>query len=329
MILAGDIGGTKTLLGLFTAEQGGTKPIRQRSFPSQQYTSLEQIITEFLAEGTDRPTAGAFAVAGPVMQGTARITNLPWFIDSGAIRSQFDLQYVHLLNDVQGTAAAVPYLGPEHLSTLRTGKVDPTGAIVVIAPGTGLGEAFLTWNGHRYVAQPTEGGHSSFAPGSPDEVQLLYYLYPRFGHISYERVCSGIGIPNLYDFQRFTNRYDEPDWLKTQLAAVTDTTPIIVNTALNRQADICSATLDLFVRILASEVGNMALNVLATGGVFLGGGIPPRILARLQQPDFVEATTQKGRFKRLLESIPLHVILDPQVTLHGAAFEALALEQHG
>ena len=327
MILAGDIGGTKTLLGLFTAEQGGTKPIRQRSFPSQQYTSLEQIIAEFLADGPERPTSGAFAVAGPVMQGTARITNLPWFVDAAAINKQFNTQYIHLLNDVQGTAAAVPYLGPEYLSTLRTGAADPTGAIVVIAPGTGLGEAFLTWNGQRYVAHPTEGGHSSYAPGSAEEVQLLYYLYPRFGHISYERVCSGIGIPNLYDFQRFTNRFEEPEWLKAQLAAVTDPTPIIVNTALNRQADICVATLDLFVHILASEVGNMALNVLATGGVFLGGGIPPRILARLQQPDFVEATTQKGRFKRLLETIPLHVILDPQVTLHGAAFEALALQQ--
>ena len=327
MILAGDIGGTKTLLGLFTAERGGTKPIRQRSFPSQQYTSLEQIIAEFLADGPERPTSGAFAVAGPVMQGTARITNLPWFVDAAAINKQFNTQHIHLLNDVQGTAAAVPYLGPEYLSTLRTGAADPTGAIVVIAPGTGLGEAFLTWNGQRYVAHPTEGGHSSYAPGSAEEVQLLYYLYPRFGHISYERVCSGIGIPNLYDFQRSTNRFEEPEWLKAQLAAVTDPTPIIVNTALNRQADICSATLDLFVRILASEVGNMALNVLATGGIFLGGGIPPRILARLQQPDFVEATTQKGRFKRLLESIPLHVILDPQVTLHGAAFEALALQQ--
>jgi len=327
MILAGDIGGTKTLLGIFTAEQGGTQPIRQRSFPSQQYTSLELIIEEFLADGPERPTTGTFAVAGPVQRGAARITNLPWFVDAAAIRERFHFDLIHLLNDVQGTAAAVPYLGPEYLSTLRAGVADPNGAIAVIAPGTGLGEAFLTWNGQRYVAHPTEGGHASFAPGSQDEVQLLNYLYPRFGHISYERVCSGIGIPNLYDFQRSTNRFDEPEWLKTQLAAVTDPTPIIVNTALNRQADICVATLDLFVRILASEVGNMAVKVLATGGIFLGGGIPPRILSRLQQSDFVEATTQKGRFKRLLETMPLHVILDPQVTLHGAAFEALALER--
>lgn len=327
MILAGDIGGTKTLLGLFTAEQGGTRPLRQRSFPSQQYNSLEQIIDEFLADGPERPTSGAFAVAGPVLHGTARITNLPWYIDAAAISRQFNTRHIHLLNDVQGTAAAVPYLGPEYLSTLRRGTADQGGAIVVIAPGTGLGEAFLVWNGQRYIAQPTEGGHSSFAPGSQEEVQLLNYLYPRYGHISYERVCSGIGIPNLYDFQRSTNRFDEPEWLKAQIAAVTDPTPIIVNAALNRQADICVATLDLFVRILASEVGNMALNVLATGGIFLGGGIPPRILARLQQPDFVEATTQKGRFRKLLETMPLHVILDPQVTLHGAAFEALALQQ--
>ncbi len=323
MIIAGDIGGTKTLLGLFNHAQGVKHPLLVEEFPSQKYDSLETIIAEFLRQIEAMPAGASLAVAGPVIQGRSRITNLPWIIDSGAIARKTGLSNVHLLNDLQATAAAVPTLEADDLAILREGEPDPTGAIAVVAPGTGLGEAYLTWSGERYIAHPSEGGHSSFAPGSDDEVDLLAYLYPKFGHLSYERVGSGSGIPNLYEFLRQSGRYSEPAWLQDELSGTDDRTPLIVNHALAGRAEICVATLDLFVRILGGEVGNYALNVFATGGIYLGGGIPPRILPRLQQPDFLSAISQKGRLKVVLDRIPVYVILDPEAAVHGAAHEGL------
>ena len=329
MILAGDIGGTKTLVGLFERADDLKHPVRQRSYPSQRYSSLEDIISEFLAEGNEQPPAASFAVAGPVVHGRSEITNLPWIIAAETISETFGIPQVHLMNDVEATAAAIPALDAEDVAILREGVVDPKGAIAVIAPGTGLGESFLTWNGTRYQAHPCEGGHASFAPSSPIEVDLLTYLYPRYGHLSFERVCSGSAIPSLYEFLRIRGDYAEPDWLRKSLAEADDPNPVIVGAALEKSAELCVATLDLFVRILAGEVGNMALNVLATGGVYLGGGIPPRILPRLQQPDFLASISQKGRFKGLLDKIPVYVILDPEVNLHGAAYDGFMAIEHG
>ena len=329
MILAGDIGGTKTLIGLFERADDLKNPVRQQSFPSQRYGSLEDIIAEFLRAGNEAPTAASFAVAGPVVRGRSEITNLPWIIAADSIATTFGIPQVHLMNDVEATAAAVPALMEEDLVVLREGVTDPIGAIAVIAPGTGLGESFLTWNGSRYQAHPCEGGHASFAPSSPIEVDLLGYLYPRYGHLSFERVCSGSAIPSLYDFLRIHGDYPEPEWLRQELADSPDPNPVIVGAALEKSAELCVATLDLFVRILAGEVGNMALNVLATGGVYLGGGIPPRILPRLQQPDFLAAVSQKGRFKGLLDKIPVYVILDAEANLHGAAYDGFMMLEYG
>lgn len=323
MILAGDIGGTKTLLGLYAPDKDVKRPFRQEVFPSQQFSSLEAIIGEFLAAAPERPLAASFAVAGPVRQGVAEITNLPWVISAQNISQTFQIPSVHLMNDVEATAAAVPYLQPEDLAVLHSGEPNPTGAIVVIAPGTGLGEAFLTWDGERYRAHASEGGHASFSPSTREEVDLLLHLYRRFGHLSFERVGSGSGIPNIYGFLRDSGHYSEPEWLAKELAAAQDRTPIIVAAALEERAEICVATLDMFVSVLGSEAGNMALNLLATGGIYLGGGIPPRILSRLQRPDFLAAITHKGRFQGLLSKVPVYVILDSKVTLHGAAHDAL------
>jgi glucokinase len=324
-ILAGDIGGTKTLLGLYVKERGARLPLLQKEYPSQKFSSLEKIIADFIDETGEKPAAASFAVAGPVLSGRSQITNLPWIIDVEIIRQSAGIPRVHLMNDLQATAAAVPTLEDDDLFVLRAGKSDPTGTIAIIAPGTGLGEAFLTWNGQRYIAHPCEGGHASFAPGTALEVELLVYLYPKFGHLSFERVGSGSGIPNLYEFLLQSGRYYEPDWLKAELLQADDRTPIIIKTALAGQADICVATLDLFVRILGGEVGNFALNVFSTGGIYLGGGIPPRILPRLQEPDFLEAISHKGRLKRVIDLMPVHVILDPEVTLLGAAYEGLIM----
>jgi glucokinase len=192
----------------------------------------------------------------------------------------------------------------------------------VIAPGTGLGEAFLTWDGRRYCAQPSEGGHASFAPADELQMGLLRYLLPRFGHVSYERVCSGIGIPNLYAYLRDSGIAEEPEWLAEQLNVAADDTPVIVNAALNpeRPCAICAQTLELFVSILGAEAGNLALKVYATGGVYVAGGIPPRILGALERAIFVDSFRQKGRFAAFLSRVPVHVVTRPSVALLGAAY---------
>ncbi len=328
MILAGDIGGTKTVLALFSPDEGGKRPVRETRFVSGDYDSFEAIVAAFLA-GTDVvPEMASFGVAGPVIGRQAKITNLPWVISAVAVGETFGIPTVRLLNDLEAIATAVPHLARDDLCTLNAGRPDDTGTKAVIAPGTGLGMSFLTWTGGRYHAHPTEGGHASFAPATPEQLELLDYLARRFGHVSYERVCSGSGIPNLYDYLRVSGGHVEPDWLRKALSEAVDPTPIIVDAGLERRVEICVATLDMFVRILGGVVGNMALKVLATGGLYLGGGIPPRILSRLRQPDFLAAITHKGRFSELLANIPVHVILDPQAALHGAAYDCLETLQN-
>jgi len=323
MILAGDIGGTKTVLALISKDRGVEDPVREQRFPSGKFESLEAVVSEFL-EGSDvLPEAASFGVAGPVVNGEAHITNLPWTIRADRLGQTFGIPKVNLLNDLQAIATAIPHLSADEVHTISDGQRDPTGTIGVIAPGTGLGEAFMVWTGERYLACPTEGGHASFGPVTHEQVKLLAFLEPRFGHVSFERVCSGSGIQNLYDYVRSEHRYEEPEWLRQELAAAKDRTPIIVDAALELKTEICIATLDLFVRILGGVVGNMALRVFATGGLYLGGGIPPRILSRLEKPDFLEAIRAKGRFRGWISRIPLNVILDPRVALHGAAWDGL------
>lgn len=324
MLLAGDIGGTKTVLALIPSKDAVRQPLLEDTYASAEFDSLEAIIADFLQQvDINQVTSASFGVAGPVIDDEAEITNLPWVINAARVAGTFDICQVHLLNDLESIANAIPYLETSDLATINVGYVDPTGAIAVIAPGTGLGEAFLTWKGGRYQPHPSEGGHASFAPHSLEQRKLLGYLQARFGHVSCERVCSGSGIPNIYDFLRDTGRFKEPPWLRQALDAADDRTPIIAQAAEAESADICVATMNLFVDILAGEAGNMALKVLATGGVYLGGGIPPRILPRLQQERFMETFKDKGRFTELLENVPIHVILNPRVALCGAAYYGL------
>jgi glucokinase len=322
MILAGDIGGTKTVLGLFASDGDVRTPVREARFPSGDYPSLEAIVAEFLA-GTDvQPSVACFGVAGPVVGDEAKITNLPWVISAPVCSNRFNIPRVYLINDLRALATEVPHLDAEDVVVINEGAPLTEGAIAVVAPGTGLGEAFLVWIGDRYRAYPTEGGHASFAPNSRDELNLLVFLERRFGHVSFERVCSGSGIPNIYDFVRDSGRYEEPAWLREALAGDVDRTPPIVNAALDGKADICRFTLTLFVRILGGVIGNMAVKVLATGGVFIGGGIAPRILSRLREPDFMAAVTHKGRFSEMMSRVPVKVIQEPQAALRGAAWFA-------
>ncbi len=326
MILAGDIGGTKTILALVDAAVGARRPLREETFASREHDSLESIVGRFLAGEDRRPTAASFGLAGRVEGRTARITNLPWTIDADSIGREFGIDEVHLLNDLEAVATAVPRLEDGDLKVLNPGRRDPQGVIGVIAPGTGLGEAFLTWSGDRHRAWPSEGGHVSFAPATAEQSELLHFLEARFGHVSFERVCSGSGFPNLYHFLVETGRHDEPDWLRDRLAAASDKTPVLMGAALEGTSPACVAALDLFVGILGSVVGNMALKLLPAGGLYLGGGIPPRILSRLEQPDFAAAIRQKGRFGDWVAEVPLSVILDPNAALHGATWDALDSE---
>lgn len=325
MLLAGDIGGTKTVLALYAPERGPRHPIATTTFSSKQFDSLEAIVDSFLQETGQTVTHAAFGVAGPVMGKRVEITNLPWIIEESRLRRALDLQAVHLLNDLEAIATAVPILEQTDLHTLREGIPAPQGAIGVLAPGTGLGEAFLVWDGRRHRAFPSEGSHADFAPVGELQRELLAHLQPQHGHVSYERVCSGIGIPNLYAFLRDTGRYEEPAWLAQELAQVQDATPVIVNAAQEEQADLCTATLDLFIDILAREAGNLALKILARGGVYLGGGIPPRILKELEASNFLQAFGSKGRFRDLLSNVPIHVICREDTALLGVAFDGLRM----
>lgn len=321
--LAGDIGGTKTVLALLTPEDGPHQPIDEKTFPSADYTSLEEIVCKFLNEKGVEVSGASFGVAGPVFQGRSEITNLTWVVDSQSVSQEIGGAPTELLNDLYAIAQSIPYLAPDDLETLIPGEPIEHGSIGVIAPGTGLGEAFLVWTGQHYQPYPSEGGHASFGPETPLELELLNFLLPRFGHVSFERVCAGIGIANLYTFLRDGKGYPEPDWLRQQLASVTDLTPVIVQNALQNKAEICSKTLELFVTILGSEAGNLALKVLATGGIYLGGGIPPRILPVLRKSLFRKAFTNKGRFADMLNRVPVYVIRHKHAALLGAACHGL------
>ncbi|GAB4442258.1 MAG: glucokinase [Chloroflexi bacterium OHK40] len=325
MILAGDIGGTKTNLALFSREAGPHRPLAEATYPSSQHASLESVVSTFLATHPTTLESACFGVAGPVVAGRAEITNLPWVIDAGALSAHLGGIPVDLLNDLESIAQAVPILEPDDIVTLSPGTPVAGGAIAVIAPGTGLGEAFLTWDHGRYRAHPSEGGHASFAPNNPTELELLRFLMARMEHVSFERVCSGLGIPNIYAYFRDKVFGRETPRVATLLATATDPTPVIVGAALTAEepCPVCAATLECFVGILGSEAGNLALKVLATGGVYLGGGIPPRIIGQLRHERFLAAMRDKGRFGELLERMPVHVILNPKSGLLGAAAHAL------
>lgn len=330
VLLAADIGGTKTELALYRREAGPRGPIEPRRYPSAEHPSLEAIATAYLAEVGLPVDAACFAVAGPVTAGRATLTNLPWVVEEADLRRALGVESVRLLNDVEAMAVAIPHLRPDELRTLQEGEATPGGAIALIAPGTGLGEAFLTWDGARYRAFPSEGSHADFAPTDDRQVDLLRFMTARHGRVSYERVCAGRSMPELYEFLAERGDAVESPALRDELAGVVDRTPPIMRAAFaTPEPDPLSlATVDLFSQILGAAAGNLALTVLATGGVYLGGGIPQRILpvATGQGELFRQAFGRKGRLSPLLARLPVHVIAEP-VALLGAAiagFDALA-----
>ena len=324
LVLAGDIGGTKTNLAIFSREKGLHDPIAEQTYVSANYADLETMALEFLAKTELRVEHAAFGVAGPVIAGSARITNLPWVMEEAKLRAALGIASVRLLNDLESIANAVPLLEPADVSLLNDLPAAQHGPIGVIAPGTGLGVAFLMWTGNGYTAFASEGGHGDFAPGNELEADLLRYLQRKFGRASYERVISGLGIPNIYAFLRDGYYVPESTWVAEQIAGAQDPTPAIVTNALTETPDpLCAKVMEIFTSVLAAKAGNLGLTVMATGGIYLGGGIPPRILPLLKRDAFMNTFRYKGRLSTLMEQIPVRVILNTKSGLLGAARVAI------
>ena len=323
MLLAGDIGGTNTRLGLFEAGASRPVPVDVRTYATGGFDSLEAMVAAFLADaGAERAalTGAGFGVAGPVVHGRAALTNAAWLIDGARVASSVRLPRVLLLNDLLAMAHAIPVLEPGELFTLQSGDPDAEGNIALIAPGTGLGEAMLVRTGGRLVPSPSEGGHADFAPRTPREVGLLEHLTSRYGRAGYERVLSGPGLVNIH---RFAHRGPCP----CADPEAADAAARISAAALQGGCPACAESLDLFVAVLGAECGNAALRGLTTGGVYLGGGIPPKIIPALARPTFIDAFRAKAPMEHLVGAVPVHVILHPDPGLLGAAVAAAGSAQ--
>lgn len=318
MILAGDIGGTHSRLGLFSENDGRLHLETQKTYPSAEHAGLGEIINAFLSAQKVSATQAAFGIAGPVINGRVSTPNLPWTIEETALARESGIAHLALLNDLEAHASGIEDLGPEDLATLNDG-IQTQGNAALIAAGTGLGEAGLYWDGTRRHPFACEGGHCDFAPRTDQEVALLDYLLKKFGHVSCERVLSGPGIKNIYDFLRDTGKEEEPPWLHDELKQAADPVPNISQYGVSGTSAICRSTLDVFIGIYGAEAGNLALKLMATGGVYLSGGIAARILPLLTTPAFMRAFTAKGRMQPLLEKIPVKVITNGGVGLMGAA----------
>jgi len=317
MILAGDIGGTNTRLALF--DGGATKPTPAviEVFPSGTHSGPEEILRKFLSKHNQVVEAASFGIAGPVRNGRCQTPNLPWVVDSASVASVLGLLSVDLVNDLEANAHGISVLGPDDFVVLHAGAADAQGNRALISAGTGLGEAGMLAVGNDYRPYATEGGHCDFAPQDEAEMELLRYLMKRFGRVSYERVLSGPGLYNIYQFYRDTGQFEEPAWLAEELRD-RDPSAAISENALKDRSELCVKALDQFVSFYGAEAGNLALKAMATGGVFIGGGIAPKILSKLQGPGFVTAFTSKGRVSSLLEAIPIKVILNDKTALLGA-----------
>ena len=334
MILAGDVGGTKVHLALYEFTAGRLTPLRAHKYPAHQFGSLDEVVKEFLRTSSGEPqniAAACFGCPGPVREGRLKLTNLPWTLDAHELSISLGIQHLFLINDLEANGYGIPELGPSQIFTLHAGDTDAVGHRGLIAAGTGLGEAVLIWDGKQHTPIPSEGGHCDFAARTDREIALLKYLRQTLhGRVSFERVVSGLGIKNVYAYLRDVEKIDEPKWLRERLAAE-DPNAVIGECAENGTSSICFETMRLFSAAYGAEAGNIALKVLAIGGIYLGGGIAPKILKTLQNGAFIEAFLDKGRLSALLQSIPVRVILDDTCALLGAAAyaEARASELSG
>jgi glucokinase len=330
MILAGDVGGTKVDLALYDFINGKLQYTRDKVFKARDYPGLEVIVKEFL--GADQVTAACFGVPGPVRDGRLRLTNLPWTLDSRELSSGLGIEHVFLINDLEANGYGIAELTPDQIFTLAEGDSSQTGNRALIAAGTGLGQSLLIWNGHIHVPFPSEGGHADYAPRNEDEIDLLRFLKEKYnGRVSFERVVAGMGLTSIYQFLRDVRGMEEPAWLAEKIARVGDPNSVITENALSAKSEICEKALDMFVSAYGAEAGNLALKVLSVGGLYVGGGIAPRIIEKLKDGTFIKAFTDKGRLSQLLINMPVRVILESRAALMGAAAyaEARAAELSG
>jgi len=324
LILAGDVGGTKTNLGIFAG--GKSRPILKimETYDSRKASGLEDIIERFMNEYA-APLAGAcFGIAGPVVDGRSKTTNLPWVVSEGQLKRRFKWPHVRLINDLTATAQAVPFLNRRELHFLNSVRARKSRNIALVAPGTGLGEALLIFQKGKFIPIPSEGGHADFSPKNEEEIQLWRYVHKLFGHVSIERLLSGTGLFNIYSWLKDSGQYKEPAWLRKNIKEQ-EPAKAIIEAAMAKKHPLCVASLNRFVSIFGSVAGNLALTGMTTGGVYLGGGIPPRIIAKLEEDIFMKAFTDKGRFKGFMERIPVRVILNDRTALMGAASVGLEI----
>ena len=325
MILAGDIGGTNTRLAYFEGSPDHLNPVAIEVFPSREHNGLAEIVRKFLSGHHQDVRAASFGIAGAVVDERVEATNLPWVVDARQLSSELGIGRVELINDLLANAHGIALLDESDFVVLNAGSPSPTGNRALISAGTGLGEAGLLAGPNGYQPFPSEGGHVDFAPRNDLEIELLRYLMDRFEHVSYERVLSGPGLHNVYQFLRDSGRGEEPAWLAEQFAHG-DPSAAIAQSALEGTSDICVQALDIFVSVYGAEAGNLALKVVATGGLFVGGGIAPKIIRKLSSSTFLKAFQAKGRMSHLLRDIPVRVITNDKTALLGAGrVAALAL----
>lgn len=318
MILAGDIGGTNARLAYFQPQNGHLRLVSERVFPSREHTEFGEIVTQFVDESGTRPEAACFGIAGPVRNGRVETSNLPWVIEQARLATQIHLPATLLINDLEASAWGIGALDPADLVLINRGAGAAIGNQAVIAPGTGLGEAGLFWDGTRHHVFACEGGHTDFAPQDELQIELLQFLRARFGHVSYERILSGPGLVNVYEFLRDKEPGRQaPDFSAAMIKG--DPAAAISHAALNGADPVAEKALELWIKVYGAEASNLALKVLSTGGLFLAGGISPKILPKLQTPLFMEAFLDKGRMRPLVESMPVHIVINEKAGLLGAA----------
>lgn len=321
--LAGDIGGTKTRLAVIEVSGTRVRITHETAYPSLDYAAFEALLGDFLS-GAETPADIALGIAGPVQGRVVQTTNLPWRIDADSLQRQFGFAHCTLLNDLEATAYGLPALGADDLLTLQAGAPDASGNAAVIAAGTGLGEAGLFWDGQRHQPFATEGGHASFSPDDELEIAFLRHLRQQYRHVSWERVVSGMGLLSLHEFLRQHRDVAKPQWLTEEMQGG-DPAAAISAAALSGRDEICVETLHRFVRMYGAEAGNLALKTMSRGGLYLGGGIAPKILPLLQDGTFLGAFINKGRMRPLLEAMPVKVILNDRAALFGPALRAAQL----
>ena len=323
MIVAGDIGGTKSLLALYEPGGNPRSPVVQKEFPSRDYPGLAEVLTEFLTAEKAAASYACFGLPGPIVGTRFTTPNLPWEIEFGAVQAALGAK-LEFINDLEATGYGIPTLRPEELRTLHEGQPNPHGNAALIAPGTGLGECILFWDGEQHRPSASEGGHCDFAPRTPEQIEFLRWAFEtKMPRISFDRVASGTGLPLVYEFVATQSKTPELEVIAQAIASAEDPAPKISKLAMEGKSALCEKALDMWVAVLGAEAGNLALKALATAGVYLGGGIPPKILPKLEDGTFLTAFLDKGRLAEVVSRMPVQIILNDDTALYGAARYAL------